>query len=166
VCAASQTFEIAVLVPTAPRIKGSFSRGDDVFGSSFALKLTGKEPQDPAAIKVVMRARRGTTTPPSPTGKAFATFTFTPDGDGTFTSRAVTRRLSRTFQADSTGDGVKIFPYPNIAFGTTLRFAFSIEVLQGGRRIGGMRSGATCRRIQFRQRSAIRCRAVGLQQRP
>ena len=166
VCAASQTFDLRVLTPTAPKIKGTFSRGDNVFGSSFSLKLTGKEPQDPAAIKVVLRARRGTTTPPAPTGRALATFTLTPDGDGTFTGRAVTRRLARTFQADSTGSGMKIFPYPNIAFGTTLRFAFSIEVLQGGERIGGMRSGASCRRVQFRQRSAIKCRAVGLQQRP
>jgi hypothetical protein len=166
VCAASQTFDLPVLAPTAPRIKGTFSRGDNVFGSSFALKLTGREPQDPAPIKVVLRARKNTTTPPAPTGKALATLTFTPDGDGTFTSRSVSRKLSRTFQADSTGNGLKIFPYPNIAFGTTLRFAFSIEVLQGGGRIGGMRSGASCRRIQFRQRSAIKCRAVGLQQRP
>lgn len=166
VCAASQTFELPVLEPTVPAVAGRFSRGGSVFGSSFALRLRGAAPQDPGTVTVVLRARRGTTTPPPAAGRAFARFTFRPDGDGGFEGRAVTRRLARTFQADTTGDGVRIFPYPNIAFGRTLRFAFSVEVVQNGRRIGGMRSGASCRRIQFRQRSAVKCRAVGLRQRP
>lgn len=166
VCAASQAFDLPVLAPTRATVSGRFLRGGGDFGSSFALKLSGRAPQDPSPVTVVLRARRGTTTPPAATGKALATFTFRPDGDGTFTSRAITRRLARTFQVDSTGSGLRLHPYPNIAFGRTLRFAFSIEVLQGGRRVGGLRSGASCRRIQFRQRSAVKCRAVGLRQRP
>ncbi|HEX8122762.1 MAG TPA: hypothetical protein VF549_16020 [Solirubrobacteraceae bacterium] len=162
VCAASQSFDLPVPAPTAPKVKGRFSRGDDVFGSSFVLRLTGTKPQDRGKVSVVLRARRGATTPPPPSASPFATFTFTPNGNGGFTGRAVTRRLARTFQADTTGAGVRIFPYANIAFGRTLRFAFSIDVLQNGRRIGGMRSGASCRRVQLRQRSAVKCRAVGL----
>jgi len=32
-----------------------------------------------------------------------------------------------------------------------VRFAFSIEVLQAGRRIGGLRSGAFCRSFRYRR---------------
>ena len=37
---------------------------------------------------------------------------------------------------------MRIYPYPNIAFGRPIRFAFSLEVLQHGKRLGGMSSGA------------------------
>ena len=166
VCSASQSFDIPVLAPTVPKVRTSFSRGGSAFGSSFVLKLAGKKPQDPGKVTVVLRARRGTTKPPAPRGRALGRFTFTPTGDGGFESRAVTRQLKRTFYADTTGAGVRIYPYPNIAFGRTLRFAFSLEVLQNGRTIGGMRSGAMCKRIQFTGHSAVKCRAVRLAQRP
>jgi hypothetical protein len=166
ICSASQSFDLPVLEPTAPRLVGAFHPGPRTFESSFTLRLKGKRPQDPAKVSIVLRARRGTTKPPAPTGPAFARYTFTPTGDGHFSASARTRRLQRTFQADQSGAGVRIYPYGNIAFGTTLRFAFSLEVLQHGRRLGGMRSGATCRRIQFRGHSAVKCHAVGLTHRP
>jgi hypothetical protein len=61
---------------------------------------------------------------------------------------------------------VEIDPYGNIAFGRPLLFAFSIEAIQNGRRIGGMRSGAKCRRKQFSGHSAVKCSPVGLKQQP
>jgi hypothetical protein len=36
--------------------------------------------------------------------------------------------------------------------GRTVRFGFSVEIVQGGRRLGGMRSGAVCR-IAFSSRA-------------
>jgi hypothetical protein len=166
ICHASQSFDIPVLEPTKPTLVGRFNPGPRTLGSSFTLRLKGKKPQDPAKVSVVVRTRRGTTKPPAASGPALARFSFKPSGSGGFVGRAGSRKLSRTLQVDQEGAGVRIFPYPNIAFGSTLRFAFSIEVLQGGKRLGGMRSGATCRRIQFRQHSAVKCKPVGLQHRP
>jgi hypothetical protein len=166
VCAASQAFDLPVLAPTAPTLEGVFRRGPRTFESSFLLRLRGEEPQDPAKIDVILRARRGTTRPPAPRGRALATFGFRPTGSGGFETRADDRELRRTFYADTVPAGVRIYPYGNIAFGRTLRFAFSLEVVQGGRRIGGMSSGAKCRRIQFPGHSAVKCRAVGLARHP
>jgi hypothetical protein len=154
-----------VLEPTVPTIEGRFHPGAHSLGSSFTLKLRGKKPQDPARVSVVLRARRGTTKPPSLRSPALARYRFKPDGRGSFVGSGPTKQLRRAFYATLASSGVKIYAYPNIAFGSTLRFAFSLEVLQHGRTIGGMRSGATCRRIQFRGHSAVKCRPVGLTQR-
>jgi hypothetical protein len=166
ICAASQSFDIPVLEPTVPTLEGAFHPGPRAFESSFTLRLKGKKPQDPAKATVLVRARSGTTKPPAPSGPALARFTFKPRGDGQFDASGSTRRLRRALEVDQEGRGIRIYPYGNIAFGHTLRFAFSIEVLQHGRRLGGMRSGATCHRIQFTGHSAVRCKAVGLKQLP
>lgn len=166
-CSASQSFDIPVLAPTAPTITGKFRRGGS-FGSSFVVGLTGRKPQDPTPINMIVRVRKGTTKPPPPRGHALGTFTFEPTGFPGFETSSPTRRFGRVLTADTdpSGKGVQIYPYNNIAFGRTLRFAFSIEVTQGGRRLGGMRSGAACKRKQFSGHSAVRCRAVGLKHRP
>jgi hypothetical protein len=166
VCSASQAFDLPVVEPTTPQIEGLFSRGPASFESSFLLRLRGKVPQDPGKITATVRARRGTTRPPAPSGRAFAKYTYTPRGDGHFEGSGSSRQLKRTFYSEDTGSGVRIYPYGNITFGRTLRFAFSIEVTQNGRRLGGMRSGATCHRIQFTGHSAVKCKAVGLKQQP
>jgi hypothetical protein len=113
-----------------------------------------------------VRARRGATKPPAPRGSALTRYTFEPNGSGGFVGRGRDRELRRTFYVTQEGAGVKIYPYGNIAFGHTLRFAFSIEVTQGGKRLGGLSSGARCRRIQFRGHSAVKCKRVGLHHRP
>lgn len=166
ICQASQPFDLPVLEPTAPSLVGRFHRGSSAFGSSFTLGLKGKRPQDPAKVTVLLRARRGSLDAPAPRGPAFARYTFEPTGSGGFVGRGATRALRHTFYSDLHGGGVRIYPYPNIAFGRPLRFAFSLEVLQHGKRVGGMSSGAQCRRIQFRGHSAVKCKAVGLKQAP
>lgn len=166
ICAASQSFDLPVVEPTVPSLTGRFNPGPRTFDSSFTMRLKGKEPQDPAKVSVVVRARRGTTKPPAASGPAFARFTFKPNGFGGFDISGSRRELKRTAYADEDASAVKIYPYPNIAFGRAVRFAFSIEVTQHGRRLGGMRSGATCRRIQFTGHSAVKCKAVGLKHRP
>jgi hypothetical protein len=166
VCSASQSFDIPVLAPTIPKIRGSFHRGGSAFGSSFLLKLAGQKPQDPGKVTVVLRARRGTTRPPRPRGHALGRFSFKPLGDGHFEAHGGDRQLRHAFYATTTGSGVKIYGYPNMPFGRTLRFAFSLQVIQNGKTVGGMRSGARCQRVQFTGHSAIMCRAVRLVQRP
>jgi hypothetical protein len=165
VCSASQTFDIPVVAPTKPRIEGRFSRGPHTFDSYFLLKLRGKRPQDPAKVTVTLRGRRGSTKPPPARGRGLGRFVFTP-GFGHFATSSNDRRLPHTFSAFTVGGGVRIDPYNNIAFGRTLRFAFSLEVTQRGKRLGGMRSGAVCRRIQFPGHSAVKCRAVGFRLAP
>jgi hypothetical protein len=165
-CSASLTVDLPVLEPTAPQLEGRFHPGAPTFESSFVLHLRGKAPQDPAKISILLRARHGTTKPPAARGRPIARFTAIPQGDGHFQLSGATRQFHHAFYADTVADGVRIYPYGNIPFGRTLRFAFSLEVTQGGRRVGGMRSGATCHRIQFRGHSAVRCRPVGLKQQP
>lgn len=165
ICTASQSFDLPVVAPNPARTHGRFIRGG-TFGSSFTMKLSAKAPQVSGKVTVLLRARRGTTRPPAPRGHALAHFTLKPTGDGHFSVREVTRHLRKTFFADTIEDGVRIYPEPNIPFHRTLRFAFSFEAIQNGHRVGGMRSGASCRRIQFTGHSAVKCHPVGLRQRP
>src|SRR3954451_5023710 len=165
-CSTSQTFDISVLQPTLAQAMGKFSPGPHTFGSSFTLRLSGTEPQAPDKVNVILRARRGTTHPPAPRGKALATFTFKPTGDGHFDNSSGDAQLKRTFFTDIGVGRVTIYPDGNIAFGRPLLFAFSFEGTQAGKRLGGMRAGAKCRRKQFRGHSAVKCHAVGLKQQP
>jgi hypothetical protein len=166
VCSASQSFDLSVLEPTVPTFHGSFSSGPRTFDSSFRFRLFGKSPQDPGKVGVILRARRGTTRPPAPRGRALGRFSFTPTGDGHFMTKNTDLSLRGVFGTDIASDGFQIYMDPNMPFGRTIRFAFSVEVVQNGKRLGGMRSGAACRRKQFTGHSAIKCRAVGLRQRP
>ena len=166
VCSASQAFDLTVLEPTAPTFRGSFSAGPRTFDSFFRFRLFGKSPQDPGKVSVILRARRNTTRPPPPRGRAVGRFTFTPTGDGHFMTTSGDRALRGIFGTDIANDGFGIYMEPNLPFGRTVRFAFSVEVVQNGKRLGGMRSGAQCRRKQFTGHSAIKCRAIGLKQRP
>jgi hypothetical protein len=165
-CSASQPFDLTVLEPTVPTFRGSFSPGPRTFDSFFRFRLFGKFPQDRAKVSVILRARRNTTRPPAPRGRAVGRFTFTPTGDGHFMTSSLDRDLSGIFGTDIANDGFRIYTLPNQPFGRTIRYAFSVEVVQNGKRLGGMRSGAKCRRKQFRGHSAIKCRAVGLKQKP
>jgi hypothetical protein len=166
VCSASQAFDLPVLEPTIPTFRGAFSSGPRTFDSFFRFRLFGKSPQDPAKVSVILRARRGTTRPPAPRGRALGRFTFKPTGDGHFMTSNLDRDLPRVFGTDIRNDGFFIYMYPNMPFGRTIRVAFSVEVVQHGKRLGGMRSGAKCRRKQFTGHSAIKCRALGLKQKP
>ena len=159
-CSASQTFDIPVLAPTLPTFKGTFSRPN-----LFRFKLFGKEPQDPGKVTVLLRAKRGTTRPPAPRGRALKSFVFKP-GFGKYSTTSGFGRMRRTFTADTIGNGIEIYPEVNIPFGKTLRYAFSLEVVHGGKRLGGMRAGAKCHRVQLTGHSVVRCKAVGLKQSP
>ena len=165
-CSASQAFDLTVLEPTAPTFRGSFSSGPRTFDSFFRFRLFGKAPQDPGKVSLILRARRNTTRPPAARGRAIGRFTFTPAGDGKFMTSSPDRDLKGIFGTDIANDGFRIYMNPNLPFGRTIRFAFSVEVVQNGKRLGGMRSGAKCRRKQFTGHSAIKCRAVGLKQKP
>jgi hypothetical protein len=165
-CSASQAFDLTVLAPTRPTFHGSFSSGPRTFDSSFRFRLFGKFPQDPAKVSVILRARKGTTRPPRPRGRALGRFSFTPTGDGKFMTSNVDRDLPGVFSTDISNDGFRMYMNPNMPFGRTIRFGFSVEVVQNGKRLGGMRSGAKCRRKQFSGHSAIKCHAVRLRQRP
>jgi hypothetical protein len=160
-CSASRTFDIQVLAPTLPTFKGSFRKPN-----LFRFHLFGKEPQDPGDVTLILRGKRGTTRPPAPRGRALGRWVFKPE-DGRFSEkRGGDHGLRRTFSADTIRAGIEIYPEVNIPFGKTLRYAFSVEVVQNGRRLGGMRAGAKCHRVQLTGHSVVRCRPVGLKQRP
>jgi hypothetical protein len=76
--------------------------------------------------------------------------------------------LKLHFGAESTNGGasVQVDPDGNFPFGTQLRFGFSVELRQGGRRVGGMRSGVVCNRVQFGGHSEPRCSHPGFAARP
>lgn len=162
VCSATQSFDLPAVAPAPARVRAAFSRGRPGFESAFTVRLRGKRPQVMDKVTMTLRARAGTTSPPRPRGAAFARFTFEPTGDGHFANHPRTRRLGHAFYADAGGSQVRIYPYPNIAFGHALRFAVSLDVRQSGRRIGGLRAGAECHRVQFTGHSAVKCHAVRL----
>jgi hypothetical protein len=65
------------------------------------------------------------------------------------------------FDITSEGNGFDIEISPSLSRGQSVRFGFSIEVLQAGRRIAGMRSGANCvDRLFRRSDGALRPRAI------
>jgi hypothetical protein len=165
-CSTSVAYDVPVIATSPAKPRGSFSRGSSVFSSSFTLKLLAKPPLAPGKVTVLVRTRLGSTRPPAPRGHVFARINFTPTKYG-FSSREVDRRFRNTLSVEtSAGNSVQIIPSANISFHRKLKFAFSMEVLHDGKRIGGMRSGANCRRVQFPGHSNIKCRPVGLKQRP
>jgi hypothetical protein len=70
------------------------------------------------------------------------------------------------FEPGSPGVAFGVTPDPNIAFGRTFRFALSFEVRQAGRLLGGFRAGASCRRVQQRGFSVVRCSVTRPKQQP
>jgi hypothetical protein len=125
----------------------------------FRIRVTpGGDPKDPAPVYVVLRARGGTTRPPSLRARPL-----------------LNRKLSAVLHLGSRSplsidtEGVREVANGEVeevivglgAFvpqGRTVRFGFSVEIVQAGRRLGGMRSGAICR-IAFSSRAHRHFRA-------
>jgi len=171
-CSASATFLRHVQSLRRVKIaKGRVVR-DPRTADVFLLNLTAPRPANPAAVTVLVRARRGSR-PPRPRGAATYKARLVPNRFGAFgrTSERGLRRLRALkirggLTSRGKGAGVGLYPDANIAFGRPLRFAFSMEVRQGGRRIGGYRAAASCRRLQKRGFSVVRCKVSRAAQRP
>ncbi len=146
------------------RVTGGFAVSDDLF----QLAVTpAAEPIDPAPVYVVLRVRRGRARAPSATGPVFRRVRLnslhTIRGAGLSVDDLAVDGPNDTFRPGLTV-GLGSF----VQQGRTVRFGFSIEIVQGGRRLGGMRSGAICR-IAFSSRANRhyrKCTPVGFAKHP
>jgi hypothetical protein len=173
VCAASASIELPVSTPGLIRTGLGHLTHPIAVASTFVLPVLPAKAADPSPVTVTLRIRKGVAQPAVATGAPLVTWTLMPEDGGFGRARgphsAWLRPLSLHLSVDTTAQGAvsfSVYPDPNIPFGRPFRFGLSFEVRQGGRRIGGFRAGATCRRIQNRGFSTVRCLATGLAQQP
>jgi hypothetical protein len=170
-CGATAALDLPVRAKELITTKASFARlsGNDsrVAGYNLAFVLpprnglAAKDARDTSPVTVLIRLRRGTTTPPRPTGKATYKVTYHYDSRAEFlqTPGQGPNYVAKYF-SNITWDsnGVQIGCNPNAPRGG-LRYAASVEVRQGGKRIGGMRGGGVCKSERYlRSDGAIRTR--------
>jgi hypothetical protein len=143
---------------------GDFGITDDQFQ---LVVSTAAAPADPAPVYVVLRVRAGRASAP-PLRSAPA--------KRVRLSRLHTFRRAGLSLDSITLDGPRHAFIPAVAvgldsfvpLGRTVRFGFSLAIEQGGRTLGGMRSGAICR-IAFSRRANRHyrhCTPVGFAKRP
>ncbi len=130
------------------RVGGQYYVSDDGFQ---LVVLPAGAPADPAPVYVVVRVRTGRAVAPSATGPVFRRVLL---------SRLHMIRKGGMELDDVTVDGphdtfltgVSVGLGAFVPQGKTVRFGFSVSIVQGGRVLGGMRSGAVCR-IGFSSRA-------------
>lgn len=161
-CAASAALDASVLAPKSVTTHARFYEG-----YRFELRVVNATPPDTRPVTALLRVRRDVATPPSAKGHVAARVTFNPLR-AFDPSVAYRGSLKLHFGAESENGGVsvQVDPDGNFPRGTLLRLGFSVELIQGGRRVGGMRSGVVCRRVQFAGHSEPRCTHPGFAQQP
>ena len=172
-CAASAAVTLPVAVAALAHVGPGRLRHPTADASTYVLPVLPAKLADPPPVSVALRLRTGAAQPAAATGKPIATWKLLPE-NGSFTraggsSDAWLRPLSLHYSLETNAQGAVLFtvyPDPNIPFGRPFRFGLSFDVRQAGKLLGGFRAGATCRRIQQRGFSVVRCQATGLAQRP
>lgn len=167
-CAATAALDLPVRAKQRITTKASFlgsppSNGSRLAGYylDFMLParngLTAKDARDTSPVTVLVRLRRGTTTPPKPTGRATYKVTYRYDSAAEFlnTPGQGPNYVAKYF-SNITWDssGVQIGCNPNAPRGG-LRYGVSVEVRQGGQRVGGMRGGGICKSERFRRGDGV-----------
>ena len=166
VCAASGGVSLPVMTPEPVRVGAGRMQRARGFADTFLLPLLPVVTADPSPVTVKLRLRKGSARPPAARGRATVSWVVQPE-DGDFGALRGPRSLwlralglHVDFEPGSPGVGFGVSPDGNIAFGRALRFGFSFEVRQAGRLLGGFRGGGSCRRIQQRSFSVMRCSAT------
>jgi hypothetical protein len=171
-CSASAAVTLAVAAPPALAQVGSGRLTHPTAeASTFVLPVLPAKLADPRPVTVSLRLRTGAAQPAASTGKPIAAWRLLPE-DGRFTraggrTDAWLRPLSLHYSLETDARGAVLFtvyPDPNIQLGTPFRFGLSFDVRQAGKLLGGFRAGATCRRVQQRGFSVVRCQATGVAQ--
>jgi|GEM_PF-4189490 len=162
ICSAAATLDVLVVAPKLVLTRARFYGG-----YRFEVRVLNQTPSDPRPVTALLRVRPGIATAPPATGRATKSITFNPLHMGS-PSVVYYASLKLHFGAESTNGGasVQVDPDGNFPFGTLLRFGFSVELRQGGRRVGGMRSGVVCKRVQLATHSEARCSHPGFAARP
>ena len=145
------------------RVGSNFFMSDDIFQ---LLVTRASAPADPAPVYVVLRVRAGRALAPSANAPPFKRVRL--DKLHSINTGGL---LLDDYTADGPGDTFR----PGLTVGRTyfnqrgtVRFGFSVEIVQGGRSLGGMRAGATCR-FAFSSRAHRhyrRCAVVGFAKHP
>jgi len=173
-CAASAAVELPpAAAPSPARVGLGRLTHPNADASTFVLPVVPARPADPSPVSVSLRLRAGAARPAAATGRPIATWKLLPEA-GRFTrasgrSDAWLRALSLHYSIETDAQGAVLFtvyPDPNIPFGKPFRFGISFDVRQAGKLLGGYRAGATCRRLQQRGFSVVRCQATAAAQQP
>jgi hypothetical protein len=145
--------------------------------STWVLPVVAPELTKPGVVTALLRVRKGVSAPPSAAAPAVVTRmrvdqrgnwssgrerrfgAFTVDNEGYFLGGPPVDPPPRTVY-------FQVFVFGNVPFGKIVRFGFSIELRHDGQVIGGMRSGAACRRVQLPGHSVMRCTAPGFARHP
>ena len=164
VCAVTAPIDLAVLNPRPPKLTARF-----LSHLVFELRLSNRvDPLDTRSVTVLLRIRRGRATPPSARGRSAARYTFSAEGFSGGSKQHTIFNVA-TFEARGTNGATLVGVIPDttgLRPGRQLRFGFSVEVRQGGRRIGGMRSGVICHLKLTRLGAEPRCSHPGFRGRP
>jgi hypothetical protein len=167
-CAATVALDVPVRAKQRITTKASFVGSAGPTGSNFAgyslgfvlpprNGLMAKDARDVSPVTILVRLRRGTTTPPRPTGKATYKVTYHYDSNAEFLqTRGQGPNYVAKYFSNITWDstGLQIGCNPNAPRGG-LRYAVSVEVRQGGKRVGGMRGGGVCMSERFRRTDGV-----------
>ena len=154
-----------------------------------SLTLTvrgGRSPIETANVTILVRVRAGRARAPAARGRASLRFVLMPRPDGGFNGAgfrnidvgesigAVRSNVVLTELSNRRGVAVNLYPGGGLTSSRTLRFGVSIEVRQGTRSLGGLRSGLICRlrrktfhlRHLLVPRRGVKCAHPGFARRP
>jgi hypothetical protein len=168
-CAGSGPVDIRTEKAKPPKIRARV-----VGTSAFELVVLGGSRIDQRPLTLAFRFQSGRAVPPSLHAKVSLRYTFTPDQ-----FFQLPRSRQHAFLIDGRGDALTSRVASGANSGTVglsvfendlkheLHFGFSLQVIQGGKTIGGMRSGAVCRYVPVRFKPAeTRCTHPGFATRP
>jgi hypothetical protein len=177
-CSAAAALDVLAVARKPVLTSARFHADHGIGGAWFEALVVNQTPPDQGRVTAVLRVRPGVASAPAATGRATKSLTFNSVDLGVCCPLATYVRapLRLRFEVDSAAGGARVVVTPGIdgltfPVGRQLRFGFSLELRQAGHRVGGMRSGAVCTRIQISNRrqgrhTEMRCDHPGFAARP
>ena len=144
-------------VSNARYVRHTVPRRFVINDDTFRIRVTpAPDPADPAPVYVVLRVRGGTS-PPSLRARPALKRRLTANLDFRRNNLQLDSEGIRSVD-NGTVEEISVSLGAFVPQGRTVRFGFSIEIVQGTKRLGGMRSGAICS-IRFSSRAHRHYRA-------
>lgn len=177
-CSAAAALDVLAIARKPVLTSARFHADHGIGGAWFEALVLNQTPPDQGRVTAVLRVRPGVASAPAATGRATKSLTFNSVHFGVCCPLATYVRapLRLRFEVDSAAGGATVVVTPGIdgltfPVGRQLRFGFSLELRQAGHRVGGMRSGAVCTRVQISNRrqgrhTEMRCDHPGFAARP
>jgi hypothetical protein len=177
-CSAAAALDVITVARKPVLTSARFHADHGIGGAWFEALVLNQTPPDRGRVTAVLRVRPGVASAPAATGRATKSLTFNSVDLGVCCplTTYVRAPLRLRFEVESGAGGARVVVTPGIdgltfPVGKQLRFGFSLELRQAGHRVGGMRSGAVCTRVQISNRrqgrhTEMRCDHPGFAARP